>query len=93
MKLNWYDPFKFDLKDYQFYEKIENGDINWIIPGRMLAFSTPIDSAKEEDCAYTPEYYVPIFKKLGVTMIVRLTAKDYDKDVSLILKLINLEIC
>jgi cell division cycle 14 len=31
----------FDLNAYTFYEKVSNGDINWIIPKKMLAFSTP----------------------------------------------------
>ena len=82
-KLNWYNPATFQLTDYEHYEKVENGDINWIIPGRMLGFCTPVDSSKGEEGALSPEEYVPIFQKLGVTMVVRLTTKEYDREVFL----------
>ena len=42
-KLGWFSMAKFNLKEYQFYERVENGDLNWIIPGKLLAFSTPND--------------------------------------------------
>ena len=44
MSLNWFDIQKFNVKDYEFYEKIENGDMNWIVPGKILAFSSPSDN-------------------------------------------------
>ena len=31
----------FDLKAYEHLEKVHNGDFNWVIPGRIAAFSTP----------------------------------------------------
>ncbi|CAK9304102.1 unnamed protein product [Gordionus sp. m RMFG-2023] len=36
--LNFHD---FDINAYEYYEKVENGDMNWIIPGRILAFCGP----------------------------------------------------
>lgn len=33
----------FEVEDYEFYEKVENGDLNWIIPGFFLALATPHD--------------------------------------------------
>lgn len=32
----------FDPEEYAFYDKLENGDLNWIIPGKLLAFSGPL---------------------------------------------------
>ena len=82
MKLGWYDMGSFNLAEYQLYEKVENGDLNWIIPGKFVAFSTPVDSSRAgEDYSFTPEYYAPIFKKLGITMVVRLNNKEYDSEV------------
>lgn len=81
MKLRWYDPARFNVADYQYYEKVENGDLNWIIPGKFVAFSTPVDNAQPQDMTFSPEYYVPIFKKLGVSMVIRLNTKEYDRDV------------
>ncbi|KAG2077730.1 phosphatases II [Suillus decipiens] len=34
----------FDLQDYEFYEKVENGDWNWITPN-FIAFASPRDYA------------------------------------------------
>jgi len=86
MKLKWYDPHSFNLQEYQFYESIENGDLNWIIPGKFLAFSTPVDidpkkTGLMEVGAFGPDYYVPIFKKLGITLVIRLNTKEYDREV------------
>jgi len=46
-----------------------------------VAFSTPVDSAHQQDLTFSPDYYVPIFKKLGVTMVIRLNTKEYDAEV------------
>jgi len=63
------------------YERVENGDLNWIIPGKFIAFSSPSDQPRDPDGyrRFTPEDYVPIFKKFGVTMVVRLNNKQYDE--------------
>ena len=72
----------FNVQEYQFYEKIENGDMNWIIPGKFLAFSTPVDGAAgSQDFAFPPEHYVPIFKKFNIGLVVRLNNKEYDAQV------------
>jgi len=81
IKLNWYNPVDFNLSEYQYYERVENGDLNWIIPKKFVAFSTPVDSTGNQDFSFSPDYYVPIFKKIGVTMVVRLNNKEYDREV------------
>jgi len=84
-KLGWYNKLTFNLHEYNYYSSVEHGDMNWIIPGKLLAFSAPIDEEKAADnLGFDPEFYVPIFKKLGVTAVVRLTTKDYDRDVTII---------
>lgn len=41
--------FKFTLlRRYYFYERVENGDMNWIVPGKFLAFSGPHASHHSE---------------------------------------------
>ena len=35
---------EFDNKEYEYYEKVENGDLNWIIPGKFVAFMGPIEN-------------------------------------------------
>ena len=41
IKMGWYDYKTFNYKEYEHYEKVEHGDMNWIVPGRFLAFSGP----------------------------------------------------
>ena len=43
VKHNWYDFKKFDVKEYEHYERVENGDLNWIIPEKFIAFMGPVD--------------------------------------------------
>ena len=43
MKFGWYDFKNFSVKEYEFYEKVENGDINWIIPNKFMAFMGPLE--------------------------------------------------
>lgn len=82
-KLGWYNRLTFDLTEYRKYEKIENGDLNWIIPGKIMAFSTPVDSIDPNDKTLTPEFYIPIFKELEIEAVIRLGAKEYDREVNL----------
>ncbi|TDL29089.1 phosphatases II [Rickenella mellea] len=38
------DMNEFSVEDYEFYEKVENGDWNWITPG-FIAFASPVEAA------------------------------------------------
>ncbi|XP_043915720.1 dual specificity protein phosphatase CDC14B isoform X2 [Protopterus annectens] len=70
----------FDVNEYEHYEKVENGDFNWIVPGKLLAFSGPHPKSRVENGypRHAPEAYFPYFKKHSVTTIVRLNKKIYD---------------
>jgi len=82
IRLEWFNLKTFNLKEYEHYEKVENGDLNWIIPGKFVAFSGPSGQPRDPDGyrRFTPEDYVPIFKRLGVTLVIRLNNKQYDKE-------------
>ena len=41
--LGWYNYKKFDHKWYEAHHKLDNGDMNWIIPKKILALSSPTD--------------------------------------------------
>jgi len=43
IRLGWYSYDKFDAREYEHYEKVENGDLNWIVPGKFIAFMGPVD--------------------------------------------------
>ncbi|XP_066503533.1 dual specificity protein phosphatase CDC14AB isoform X2 [Hoplias malabaricus] len=70
----------FDVKEYEHYERVENGDFNWIVPSKLLAFSGPHPKSKVENGypLHAPEAYFPYFRKHSVTTIIRLNKKIYD---------------
>lgn len=76
----WLDFSNFDVEEYEHYERAENGDFNWIIPGKFLAFSGPHPKSKIENGypLHAPEAYIPYFRKHNITTIVRLNKKMYD---------------
>lgn len=77
---DWYNIKTFNVKEYEFYERVENGDINWIIPGKFAAFMGPVDNKVENyRSGFTPEEYVEIFKKWNIKKVVRLNEARYDR--------------
>lgn len=81
IQLRWFDWTRFDVESYEFFEKVENGDMNWIIPDKFLAFAGPCPTSTDADGfpAFTPEDYVPIFREAGIGLVVRLNKKQYDR--------------
>lgn len=61
-------------------QKVENGDLNWIVPDKMLAFSGPHHRSRLDRGypLHSPEHYHDYFKKNHVTTVVRLNKKSYD---------------
>lgn len=46
---------------YQHFERVDNGDLNWIIPGKFLAFSGPVSvmsptSPSRSEPSFTPTF-------------------------------------
>ena len=81
IKLGWYSYKNFNYKEYEYYEKVEHGDMNWIVPGKFLAFSGPSEEERDEDGwrTFTPDDYAPLFKKFGINTVVRLNKKAYNE--------------
>lgn len=79
-KLKYFDLDNFDLSEYEHYEQVENGDLNWCMDGKFLAFAGPHASkeAMEGYFALAPEDYIPYFKKKNVTLVIRFNKKYYD---------------
>ena len=55
--------------------------MNWIVPGKFLAFSGPSEEERDEDGwrTFTPDDYGPLFKKFNVNTVVRLNKKAYNE--------------
>uniref|UniRef100_A0A673FY32 Tyrosine specific protein phosphatases domain-containing protein n=1 Tax=Sinocyclocheilus rhinocerous TaxID=307959 RepID=A0A673FY32_9TELE len=80
LQFGWLDFSKFNVEEYEHYERAENGDFNWIIPGKFLAFSGPHPKSKIENGypLHAPEAYFPYFRKHNITTIIRLNKKMYE---------------
>lgn len=80
LQFGWLDFCNFDVEEYEHYERAENGDFNWIIPGKFLAFSGPHPKSKIENGypLHAPEAYFPYFQKHNITSVIRLNKKMYD---------------
>uniref|UniRef100_A0A3B3Y5I8 Cell division cycle 14A n=1 Tax=Poecilia mexicana TaxID=48701 RepID=A0A3B3Y5I8_9TELE len=70
----------FSSEEYEHYERVENGDMNWIIPGKILAFSSPHARNRVENGypLHAPEAYFEFFSQNNVTDVVRLNKKLYE---------------
>ena len=80
LKLGWYNFRAFNVKQYEHYERVENGDLNWVLPGKFAAFMGPIDKRDENyRCGFTPEEYGDIFDELSIKKVIRLNEAKYDR--------------
>ncbi|XP_074186362.1 dual specificity protein phosphatase CDC14B isoform X2 [Rhinolophus sinicus] len=70
----------FNLDEYEYYEKAENGDLNWIIPDQFIAFCGPHSRTRLESGyhQHSPEAYISYFKNHNVTTIIRLNKRMYN---------------
>ncbi|XP_036360901.1 dual specificity protein phosphatase CDC14C isoform X6 [Octopus sinensis] len=66
----------FDVDEYEYYEKVENGDLNWIIPNKYLAFCGPHSKQAREDVfKFIPNFQLPlapILRPLGLGFISKI---------------------
>lgn len=77
-----YDTFP--IAEYEHNTQITNGDINWVVPGKFVAFSGPLDTPKtlaDGGRTWTPADYVPVFKKMNVRVVIRLNKVHYNAKV------------
>lgn len=83
IKHRWYNYDTFNIDDYNHYSKFENGDISWILPNKLLAFSSPTTGFyNNQSFSNTTEKYCSIFSKLGVSAVIRLNKATYQPEVS-----------
>lgn len=93
MAHGWYDPTNFDCQTWADNEMMENGDMNWLIPHKLLAFASPYSTNNIQGFhVCTPTDIVPKFKELGITHIIRLNNKTYDEKIFVNAGLIHSEL-
>ena len=66
----------FDVNEYEKYEQLKYGDLNWIVPRKFLAFLGP--STDPESSVHYPEKYLNYFMKNEVAAVIRLNRKTYE---------------
>lgn len=78
--LRFLDFSNFDAEEYQRLERVENGDLNWIVPAKFLAFCGPVSKSRVDSGyhVHAPEAYLDYFKKKRVKTVIRLNKKMYD---------------
>jgi cell division cycle 14 len=70
-----FDFDSFDAAKYERDEQLENGDINWLVPGVFVAFSGPLDAPKRlasGGSTWHPRQYARYCRDHGVSTVVRL---------------------
>lgn len=77
----WYNYEMFNEEDWAKYEQVENGDMNWLIPGKLLAFASPYSTniIRGGWKVCTPIDIVPVFRDKKINHVVRLCEKFYDE--------------
>ncbi|CAK1591175.1 unnamed protein product [Parnassius mnemosyne] len=69
----------FNYREYDRLDKIQGGDLNWIIPGKFLAFIGPVEH--RGPLYHRPEEYINYFKENNVKIVIRLNKRLYDGNV------------
>ena len=89
--IGWLDAERFDVIDYAVFGSHMNGSIHEIVPGKLIAMRSPQDLRNGQDWAdvaaadgrvvdraFSPAFYGPILRPLGVQAVVRLNGPAYD---------------
>ncbi|XP_073962493.1 uncharacterized protein isoform X2 [Choristoneura fumiferana] len=78
-ELGFFDFKDFNFDEYDRLDKIAGGDLNWIVPGKFLAFIGPVDY--NVSLYHPPEIYIDYFLENNVKIVVRLNKRLYDQNV------------
>ncbi|XP_043256826.1 dual specificity protein phosphatase CDC14C isoform X1 [Colletes gigas] len=79
-RLGFFNFQDFRVKEYEYLERVENGDLNWIVPGKFIAFCGPCAKSKIENGypLHAPKSYFTYFRHNDVSTIIRLNKEMYD---------------
>jgi cell division cycle 14 len=82
VKFGFFNKDDFDVEEYEYFEQVENGDLNWIVQGQILAFAGPSYErhvSPEGYCTLAPADYIPYFQQSNIGLVVRLNKKFYNE--------------
>jgi cell division cycle 14 len=80
IRRNWFNYLTFDSPFYEHYSKPSNGDLNWLIPGQFLAFSSPKSDSEplSRNSKLPASKYSEILSKLSIKTVIRLNKAKYE---------------
>lgn len=80
LNAGFFDFSDFDAEEYEYYERVEYGDLNWIVPNKFVAFCGPHNRSKIDNGypCHAPETYFNYFRQNNVSTIIRLNLKLYN---------------
>ncbi|KAF9787701.1 hypothetical protein SFRURICE_003186 [Spodoptera frugiperda] len=78
-ELGFFNFQDFNYEEYERLGKIQGGDLNWIVPGKFLAFIGPVDYSVS--LFHPPEMYINYFLENNVKVVIRLNKRLYDGNV------------
>ena len=70
----WYHPSGFDVGEYFRLGELEEGDLNWVLPGKIMAFSSPCIIDRN---GLKPRFFHKIFDYHSVSTVIRLNEQMY----------------
>ncbi|KAK4885945.1 hypothetical protein RN001_002216 [Aquatica leii] len=79
MHFNFFDFCDFNLVEYDTYDKLQNGDMNWLLPRKFLAFIGPTEGVIAN--GHPPHHYIRYFLENDIKTVIRLNNKVYDSSV------------
>ncbi|KOB68570.1 putative Dual specificity protein phosphatase CDC14A, partial [Operophtera brumata] len=71
----------FNYEEYDRFDRIQGGDLNWIVPGKFLAFIGPVSLDYSVSLYHPPELYIDYFIENNVQIVIRLNKRLYDGNV------------
>nr|XP_026499414.1 dual specificity protein phosphatase CDC14AB-like [Vanessa tameamea] len=77
--LRFFNFQDFNYDEYEKWDRVHGGDLNWIVPGKFLAFIGPVEYSGY--FYHPPEIYISYFLESNVKIVVRLNKKLYDAKV------------
>lgn len=74
--LGFFNFKDFNPNEYDKYDRLQNGDLNWLLPRKFLAFIGPTDHTIPN--YHSPEFYIQYFVQNDVRTVIRLNSATYD---------------
>jgi cell division cycle 14 len=81
MNHQWFDPLNFNVGQYDDMSSYTYGDVNWVVPGEVLAMAGPKDEQQGGQLSVNSSSKIAgVLKSLQIKSMFRLNESDYDRN-------------